>query len=54
VSVTEGLTISGLVGLFLGIRSSTPEETIEIKSDDDYNKLKKYINYNSTVYKDYK
>ena len=35
--------IGGLVGLILGIRSSTPEEVIEIKSDDDYYKLMKYM-----------
>ena len=35
--------IGGLIGLVLGIISSTSEEIIEIKSDDDYYKLMKYM-----------
>ena len=34
--------LGGLVGLIVGLANSTPEEIIEIKSDEDFNKLTKY------------
>jgi hypothetical protein len=39
--------LGGLIGLIVGLASSTPDKTIVIKSDDDYNKLKRYIKHPS-------
>ena len=52
-----GSVIGGLIGLIVGITRSTSDKTIVIFSDDDYNKLKRYVkypSYESPIYKDYK
>ena len=51
-----GSVIGGLIGLIVGISNSTPDKTIAIFSDDDYNKLKrysKYPSYETLIYKQY-
>ena len=48
-----GGLLGSVIGLIVGISSSTPDKTIAIFSDDDYNKLKRYIkhpSYESRIY----
>ena len=52
-----GSLIGSIGGLLVGIASSTPDKTIEIKSDDDYIKLMRYIkhpSYEPLIYRYYK
>ena len=52
-----GSLIGSIGGLLVGIANSTPDKIIEIKSDDDYNKLKRYIkhpSYEPLINKQYK
>ena len=40
-----GTIIGGLIGLVIGFASSTPDEIIEINSDDDFYRLNKFSKY---------